>query len=100
VMCAHRGRADEAVACVNAARARAEARGQPTSRGFVARCIGMVLTRLGDVEAARPLAEHILGLVREQGMLQGEAVARVLHGWAESELGDPATGHREIVAGI
>jgi len=100
VLCAHRGRADEARACADAARARAEARAQPTSRGFVARCCGMVLTRLGDVEGARPLAEHILGLVREHGLLQGEAVAHVLHGWAESELGDPAAGHREIVAGI
>jgi DNA-binding winged helix-turn-helix (wHTH) protein len=99
-VCAHLGRADEAVACAAAAQARAEARGQPTSRGFAARCAGIVLARLGLVGEARALARHILGLVREHGLLQGEPVARVMLGWAESELGDAAAGQREILAGI
>jgi tetratricopeptide (TPR) repeat protein len=100
ILYAHLGEVDRARATAAAAIERAAAVGQPITRGFIWRCIGMVMVRLDEagevLEVAGRLREH----VREHGLAQGEGPARTLLGWAHARSGNAQEGHRELVEGM
>jgi len=103
ILFAHQGEVGRARACVAAAVERAAAMGQPITRGFTWRCVGMVLVRLDEPEGVLEVASLLRHHVREHGLAQGEGPSRTLLGWAEARLGDAvaaAAGHQELVEGM
>lgn len=94
------GKIDEALAWAELAMARADAIGQPITRGFSMRCAGMVRVRLGDARTALHLARGMQEVVQAHGLVQGWGPSLCLLAWAECALGDRASGRRHFDEGI
>jgi len=103
ILFAHLGEPGRARACAAAAVARATALGQPITRGFTWRCVGMVRVRLDEPDGVLEIARLLRTHVREHGLAQGEGPSRTLLGWAQARLGDAgaaAAGHQELLEGM
>jgi tetratricopeptide (TPR) repeat protein len=83
-----------------AALARGRTVGHPMAEAFSHRCAGMLELRLGQPERVAAHAASLAQLAGQHGILPADAAARLLGGWVQAHLGDPATGHARIQEGL
>jgi hypothetical protein len=60
----------------------------------------MLELRLEQPERVAAHAAALAQLAGQHGILPADAAARLLGGWAQAHLGDPATGHARILEGL
>ena len=95
----YRGRLNRALKDAAHALERAEAIGQPMSRGLSLRLAGTAFARLDDVKRAHECAVKMFPMVEQHMLTVGEGPARWLLGWTEARLGEPAKGYARILEG-
>jgi hypothetical protein len=59
----------------------------------------MLEIRLNNPERAASMAERLAKLAADHAIIQADGASRLLGGWAQAQLGDPAGGYARILEG-
>jgi class 3 adenylate cyclase/tetratricopeptide (TPR) repeat protein len=92
------GRPDEALRLSNEALRRGHQLKHPLSLASAVMFAALLRAQRREPEAVRELAEELIALAEEHGLLEHMAAARLIRGWAVAELGEPEQAVAELDA--